>query len=239
MKKYLLAISTLGLLGLTACGGGGGGGSSTTPIVTSQAVLSGFPLQSAFKAFVSKRSETDYKITGSCLGTTKIILTAPSAATFDGAPALSVDNIISGTFSNSTCTPASFSSTSITYYDSNYVPLGGSSSSQYGIFLTAPPRFPISVKLGDTAFYGTQNLFTDSSQKTPLGRSDFSYVIELDGTSTNSAIANLITKDYNQSNELLKIDQARYRLGVDGTFTPLSKDTQLIITARSIVLTAI
>lgn len=241
MKKHLVSLCLISLIGLSACGGGGsgGGGSTATPsLVPNQGVLSVFPLQTAFKAFISKGSSTKYTISGSCTGATTLSSSVPTGgATFENAPALSSTNTNIGTFTN--CTPSSFSSSSILYYDSNYEPLGGSSSKEYAVFRTPPKPLPTSVKLGDTAEYGIQNLFTDSSKTTPAGRSELSYLIELDGTSTNSAIANLISKNYNADNQLLQTEQARYKLTTDGTFTPVSRDVQFATTSTSrLILTA-
>ena len=225
MKKHLVSLCLISTIGLSACGGGGsGGGSTATPsLVPNQGVLSVFPLQTAIKAFISKGSSTTYTISDSCTGTTTQESTVPTrGAIFENAPALSSTNSKSGTFTN--CTPSKFSSSSILYYDSNYEPLGGSSSNEYAVFRTPPKPLPTSVKLGDTAEYGIQNLFTDSSKTTPAGSIEISYLIELDGNSTNSAIVNFISRNYNPDNQLLQTEQARYRLTTDGAYTPVSRD---------------
>ena len=228
MKKHLVSLCLISTIGLSACGGGG-----TGPITTilPSTVLPPFPLQAGFKSFVSKASCTNYLISGSCEGTSTEKLTGQSPATFNGVESLSVTKAVTGTFNN--CTPATFSSSSTTYYDTNYIGLGGLSSTQYGIFEIPPKQFPTSVVFGTAAEYGTLALFTDSSKITRIGRNDLSYLIEMDPTAINSAdsaIANLITKNYNAANQLLSIEQARYRLSADGTFTPVSRDVQFSTT---------
>lgn len=215
---------------LFGCGGGGSGASG--PIVTS------FPLQSGYKARVASGSVTNYTISGTCSGSATVSVSAPTADTFEGAPALSATGTSTMNFAN--CTPSSIAATSTSYYDSNYNSLGHSTvGTEYGKFLTVPSPVPTSVKIGDTAVVGTETIYTDSTKTTTKGQRTRSYVIEADGASTSTAIVNLITRDFNTANQLLFTDQNRYRIVANGALTPVSEDVQYSTTSTThLVLTA-
>jgi len=138
------------------------------------------------------------------------------------------------------CTPASTASTSITYYDSNSNVLGHSTENvEYGKFLTVPSPLPATVKIGDTAVYGTETIYTDSTKATLKGQRLLSYVIEADASSNQTAVANLITRDFNTANQLLFTQQSKFRLAADGALTAISQDIQYSTTSTArLVLTA-
>jgi len=124
----------------------------------------------------------------------------------------------------SNCTPASTAESYTSYYDSNYVPLGVSSvGGNYGVYLTAP-TIPTSVSVGETGSIGTETYYTDSTKATVSGTVVESYVVEAD--TSNTAIVNLISKDYNATGALTLTEQTRYRIGAAGTLTPISTDLQ-------------
>lgn len=219
---------------LSACGGGGSG-ASTTPTTPTVPAVTSFALQSGYKARLANGNVGNYTVSGTCAGSAAISISSPSATTFEGAQALSVVSTITLNFTN--CTPASAASTATGYYDSNYNPLGHSvSGTEYGKFLTIPTALPTSVKVGDTAIYGTETIYTDSTKTTTTGQRNLSYVIEADGTSTSTSIANLITKQFNTANQLLFTQQSRYRMAADGTLTNLSIDVQYSTTSTNHLL---
>lgn len=219
---------------LSACGGGGGSGNSTTAAAntaaTSQQPVTSFPLQAAYKTRVANGARDNFNVSGSCSGAATISSSAPAAATFEGAAALSVAGTTTITFTN--CTPASTAATSTVYYDSNYNMLGHSTPGvEYAKFPTAPATLPTSVKVGDTAVYGTETVYTDSSKQTIKGQRTLSYVVEADGPST--AILNLITRDVNASNQLLFTQQTKYRISADGTLAAVTVDIQYSTTSTN------
>jgi hypothetical protein len=220
----LACASVVSAAFLSGCGGGGGDSSAVTPAVTL------FALQAGYMAGAGRASAGTETISGSCSGLLTFSNTAASPATFEGTPALAVSG--SSTITLTNCTPASNTSSSISYYDSNYTPLGHSySSGTYGKFLTAPSSLPASVKVGDTAISGTETIYTDSTKSTVQGQRVRSYLIEADGTSTSTAIANLILKDFNASNQLLLTQQQRYRMATNGTLNYLNSDLQYSTTS--------
>ena len=167
-------------------------------------------------------------IDGLCSGTlTGTSGPANTATTFEGASALSSVGVSTISFTN--CTPASISTTSTNYYDTNYVPLGSNESGgSYTVWLT-PPSIPSTATVGTTAIIGTETYYTNSTKFTPDGRRDVSMVVEPDTAST--AIVNAISKRYNQSGQLLYTSQSRRRIDASGTTTPLSSDIQYATTS--------
>jgi len=222
----LIVVSSISVAFLAACGGGGGG----APAATAAQATTSFPLQSGYKARIAGGSSDNFNISGTCSGTAAISTAKPVSASFEGASGLSTTTTQTVNFTN--CTPASNAVTSTGFYDTNYNPLGHSIAGvEYGKFLTVPNALPTSVKVGDTAVFGTETTYTDSTKQVITGQRILSYVIETDTAST--AIANLITKGFNTSNQLLFTQQSRYRIAADGTLTTSSLDVQYSTTSAN------
>ncbi|HAL36986.1 MAG TPA: hypothetical protein DCP03_02240 [Polaromonas sp.] len=120
-------------------------------------------------------------------------------------------------------TCASITATINTYYDTDYTPLGFSSSGVYSVYLP-PPSIPTSIMVGDTGTIGTATNFTGSSSTgTREGQTVVSYVVEPDTAST--AIVNLIFKTFDTSGNLKSTEQDRYKISSTGALAPVSKDT--------------
>lgn len=224
MKKHLIAIKIACSLALASCGGTGGGGSSndsgaTGPVISTES----FPFQSAYNARIASVATDNYRISGTCSGTATISAAAPVAATFEGSAGLSVTGTSIISYAN--CTPASIASTQVTYYDTNYNALGHLIASvEYGKYLTGPITLPTSVKVGDTAIYGSETIYADGTMKSITGTRVRSYVIEADTAST--AIVNFITQSYDSHPWLFLTQQSRFRIDTLGTLTSLSIDWQ-------------
>lgn len=234
LGSALIAIT----FSLSGCGGGGGGSSLPAGPVTS--TLS-FPLQSAYKTNIANGSTVNYTVLATgipsapngCHGTASFANATPVSATFETISGFSVTGTITLNFTD--CTPASTAVTGVSYYDSNYNPIGSSiSGTEYDVYLTVPSPLPTSVKVGDTAIFGNQNIYTDSTKTTQIATEQTSFVIEPDTATT--AIANAITKRYNMSNQLLFTEQNRYRITATGAFTPVSDDVQYSTTSTTNVL---
>ena len=232
LRNSFRMLALIGAAALAACGGGGGG-SDAPPAVTSFQLLKGFQARAA-------GAQTEkFSISGTCSGTLNSTQAGAVAGTFEGAPVMS--KTVTATLNFTNCTPASSASTTVGYYDSNYSLLGHSTQNvEYGKFLTVPALLPTSVKIGDTAVYGTETIYADSTKTTLKGQRTLSYVIEADVGSTQTAVANLITRDFNTANQLLYTQQSRFRLAADGTLTPISQDLQFSTTSSNhLVLTAV
>jgi hypothetical protein len=210
--------------GLSACGGGGDSGSSTPPAATT------FPLSAAYQTYVQLSATTNYNISGSCTGTGTLSKGASQAATFEGTTGYSVTATFTLNFTN--CTPTSLASTSITYYNASYSPLGDViPNTQYDVYLPPAIVLPTSAKVGDTAAVATVNVYTDSTKTVQTGTETLSFVIEADGTATSTAIVNVISKRYNTSNSLLSTQQTRFRISASGALSPVSIDVQYSTTS--------
>lgn len=210
---------------LSGCGGGDSAPASTSPTAT-------FPLQAGYKARIAAGSNDAFSISGTCGGTARITNSVPVAGIFEGAPALVATQTSTATLTG--CTPASTADTSTVYFDSSsYVPLGYSSSGgEYAKTTATLSAIPASVKLGDTATVATQTLYASSAKNTVTGSHTLSYVVEPD-TAANTAIVNLISKNFNASNQLLITQQDRYRIDAAGALTLLSIDVQASTTSTT------
>ena len=218
MKKTI--ISSLAVVAsvivISGCGGGGDSG----PVV---AATTSFPLQVGYKARISSGATDNYSISGTCSGTATVTSAAAVVSTFQSVAGYSATTTTIFNFTN--CTPASVAITGAGYYDVNYSPIGSAIDKlEFTKFAALPQAIPASVKVGDTAAYGTLNTYTDSTMTTATGQRIISYVIEADGA--NTAVANLITKGYNATGQLLFTQQSRYRMAADGTLTAVSIDVQ-------------
>jgi hypothetical protein len=204
---------------LTACGGGGGGGGASGPVASTNT----FDIRAGHARLTANGFSTTLVVSGTCSGT--FSLTSGPATTntvFEGAAALSRSSVASLTVSN--CTPASNVGTTTSYFDSNYAPLGYAIvGGDYGVW-TSTPSLPNSARVGDVAVVGTVNKYTNSTKSTSAGTQENSYVIEADTATT--AIANLISKQYNAAHTLTSTEQDRYRVAADGSLTLISIDIQ-------------
>jgi len=124
--SVLAAFASLTLVG---CGGGGDSGSSqTSPIQANQS----YNLSAALRSSTANGSSTNLNIIASngCNGTGSYTVSgASTAAVFEGKAALSSTSMLNISYKN--CTPAIQSITAVSYYDSNYVPLGTQSDSYF------------------------------------------------------------------------------------------------------------
>ena len=224
--RFVYVSFAVAALSLSGCGGGGSD-SGTTTAATS------FPLQAGYKLRISAGAADNFSISGTCTGTANITTGAATTSTFEGVVGYAAPQTVTINLTN--CTPASNAITGTSYYDSNYAPLGSIIPSvEYAKFLTQPPAIPASVKVGDTAVYATLTTYTNSAKTTSTGQRILSYVIESD--TSVSAIANLISKQYNLASQLLFTQQTKYRLTADGSLTIISIDIQYSTTSTNHLL---
>lgn len=216
---------------LAGCGGGGGGGAAApaAPVGPVTSTLS-FPILQAYKAVIAAGATKSFAVSGSCTGTaSKTSAPATTPAVFETNPAaLSAVTTLTFALANApgvtgcTAIPAT---TSTSYFDSVYTPLGFNSPGvNYGVYLVAP-IIPVSGVIGGaggTGVIGTETLYTDSTKAVGNGRIDISYVLEADTSTT--AIVNLIAKKYTSVGTLSATEQDRYRISATGALVPVSTD---------------
>ena len=224
-KLFILTVTAL----LAACGGGGGGGGPTGPVVSTNA----FNIDAGLKNLVANGQITNLKVSGDCSGTASLSRgPANTGATFEGVLGFSATDVITINLSN--CIPASSTDTTTSYYDINYVPLGFSVfGGDYGVWASTP-NIPVSVHVGDTGVAGTINLFADSTKTISTGTENNSYVVEADTATT--AIVNLISQNFDNSNVLQSTEQDRYRIAANGSLTLISVDIQIATSGIHVVM---
>jgi hypothetical protein len=226
MKFLKIFLASSALLALAACGGGGSGASGSTETTTSTTT---FPLRSGYQALLSQSEVNNYSISGTCTGSATQTRSAVKADTFEGIQGVSNTTTLTGIYTN--CTPGSFASTSTSYYDTNYKPIGAvNPGTDYAVYVTSGD-LPTTVKVGDTAQFAAIDVYASSTKQTKTGTRTQSYAVEAD--SNNTAIINLISKGYNASNQLLYTQQSRYRINASGQLTSISLDIQYSTTSNS------
>ncbi len=221
---------------LSGCGGGGGGGGdSTTPTPTPTPTPAATPLDMPFalaagyQGRIASGASNTFDLSGTCTGTASITTDPATAATFEGVNGYSAAQVSTVNFVN--CSPASSSSNGSTYYSAGYVPIGlAIVGGEYSRFASAPSALPSTVKVGDSGELSTMTTYADSTKATVTGKRVVSYVIE-HGTAT-TAIANVITRSYDVSNNLLATQQSRFHMAGDGTLTYASIEVQFSTTSN-------
>jgi len=215
MKKLLISISLLSLTALTACGGGGGGGGTVAPVASTET----FPLKAIYINAVISPSSENFTISGTSSGVAvtgsgTVTSSNLSAGTFEGLSALQGTSTLTGSFvANGVTYPLNF--VGISWFDSNYVPKGTSSNSEYSV-IVGTPTIPITVRINDTGTLYTENLYTSSTKAVFLGTETESYVLEADTAST--ALLTIISVEKNKSGITTNTGTDQYRITPTGTF---------------------
>jgi len=228
MIKHLVQTFVLGTTAalIFGCGGGGDSGASAAPVAASTT----FPLQAGFQARIKAGSQDNYTVSGTCAGTATLSNGSTTAAVFEGVSGFAASQTVTLNFPNcAAMTSNALSGTS--YFNANYAPIGTSIPGVRYETLPSALSVPVSVKVGDTAVLGALTGYADSSKASVTGQRVLSFVVEADTTST--VIINLISKDYNSSNQLVSTAQSRFRLTADGTLTSTTINVQYSTTSTS------
>lgn len=226
--RYILVAALATTFSLAGCGGGGG--SSPSGPVTSN--LS-FPVSSWNANHINNGYTQSGNITGQInyngtiypvTGAFSLTVAAATSTTFEGQAALvNVGTITGSETVTNTATGQTqtvpLADTSQSYNTTNYVPLGHSSSTEYMV-MQGTAIIPSTVKVGDTAVVGTYTRYTDSTKSSALGTDKESYVVEAD--TANTAILNIIDKEYALDNTLTSTSEERWRFDALGTATFVS-----------------
>lgn len=218
---------------LAACGGGGGGGEAPVnavvpppPVTSPPPTTASFPLAAGFKARIDAGVSDSFDISQGCTGTATITLAPATSAPFEGTTAIASQQTFTASVSG--CPITSGTSTGTTYYNAQYANLGFAiSSGEYSSFQATPTPLPSTVQINSSGSIVTLNTYSSSAKTTLNGTRVIRWQIEADGTSTTSAIFNLITENYNASNLLLSLQQSRYRIAqTTGALTITTIDVQ-------------
>jgi hypothetical protein len=210
--KLILATASVALL--AACGGGGGGG-TPAPVASTRT----FDVSTALRAITVSGQNSNFSISSSngCTGTGSFTASgATTSTTFESQAALSATSMLNINYTN--CTPATISSTTTTYFDTNYVPLGASSD-KYLVY-TGTFNAPTTARVGDVGIISNLSRYTNSSKTTQDGTGQLSYVVEAD--TTDSALITVVTKSYTMANALELTQLTKYRINSSNQFTLVS-----------------
>lgn len=212
---------------LAGCGGGGGDSGSAPAPVTPPGLT--FELDAGYRALITGGANDNFAVSGTCSGTANITVNPANPSSFEGVAGFAA--VQTATHSSSNCPTLTGTVTGTTYYNTSYVRIGLSIvGGEYDKFETPPAAFPATVVVGNNGPLATLIIYTNSSKTVAEGKRVISYEIK-DGTLT-TAVANIITRSFNQSNQLLTTEIDSYRIAQDGTLTLMSKDVQFSTTSQ-------
>lgn len=225
-------------LSLTGCGGGGGGG-----VVES---TNSFPLKAALSTYVTTASTDIYTITGQGLnsdgttytisGNAQIAKTASIVGPFEGVNYLKTSEGLTGTliFNNIKTNGAlvnsielPYSGQGFSYYDADFNPMGGSTSTTVGSETSTSyevnklvNRIPNFGKVGDSGTLYTTTEYSSSSKSSVKSTSTTTFEIKPETSST--AIIVLSTQE-SDSDGTTSTNVRSYRMDLSGSITPISQ----------------
>jgi hypothetical protein len=214
---------TLGLtliLAISACGGGGGGSpTSTGPVASTET----FQLRTAYVNYVTETRSLPFTVTGttsgySVTGSGTATQGSLTSATFESQAAQQKTTTVTGSITaNGTNVPLSSSST--TYVDSNYNPLG-SNDTDYTV-VNSGASIPATARVNDTGTWYSTIRYASSTKATQRGTGTVSYVLEPDTASTALLKIILVERD-NSSNETYR-SAVTFRMTPAGALTRISE----------------
>ncbi len=215
--KTVLLISATALLG--ACGGGGG---SSAPAATVASTAT-FQLRTALANATQQTSTLPYTISGrvgsnTVTGSGSITLGGLTSTTFEGQFAL--QKVSTSTFTltvNGVSTPAS--STSTSYTDSNYIPVGASGTDYTVVQGTA--IVPLTALVNDTGSVYTANRYTSSTKSSMVGTETVTFSLQPDTATT--ALINIISVQRDNSSVVILTATSIFRLTPAGGVTRVSE----------------
>jgi hypothetical protein len=222
-SAWLRGSLLLGLAALiTACGGGGGGSSSDGPTT--------IPIATAYNDLIVQGLETQTNITGTVSelvlgGEATVTFSGTVAATFEGVTGMSSGMSIDGLLSVGQSPPViPVSHVQVTYYDSDYEEIGGTSEggpagSSYAV-VTAATALPKNAKAGDTGTIYTATTYSGPAKMAVIGSKTLRYRVEAD--SSNSLILTLSSQFLDINNQQVENDDFRFRVDKKGTLSLLS-----------------
>jgi hypothetical protein len=204
----------------SGCGGGGGGGGGAPVAAAPVASTSTFQIRAEIANEFNSVSSDQFSISGTLngqafTGSGTGVSGSASSVTFEGAPALQKSQTTSFTIvANGVSVPVT--TNSVVYVDSNYNPLGKSSSSEYAVLFGAA-TIPTTAVVNDNGTAYTFNRYANSSKATFLGTEVVTYVLAADTAST--ALLKVTHTFRNATNTLTSQDTSTTRIMPSGGFT--------------------
>lgn len=211
-KTLLVSFSCA--LTLTACGGGGG---NTPAPVASDA---SFNLQSAQRSEFVTSSVRNFSVSGTSNGfavTGTETAGGVTAGTFEGTAALQRTITVSGSVVvNGITQPLASSTTDWT--DTNYVPRGSASTSEYTV-IQGTPAIPTAARVGDLGTLFTATRYADNTRTGLIGTMRTTYSLAADTATT--ALVSVTSLYYSASGAHTRTVSRQYRINTSNQLTPV------------------
>jgi hypothetical protein len=218
MKSITSLITAGALLALAGCGGGGGSSSPTASTDTYQ-------LRAAYVNYLTDTRSAPFTVSGTVnsvnvTGSGSATQGALSSTTFENQSALQKVSVTTGTLNaNGQTLPLSSSST--TYVDSNYNPLGFNGT-DYEV-ISGAVTIPSTARVNDTGVWYSSIRYATSAKSIRRGTASVSYVLEPDTSST--ALLKIIRIEKDTSGGTSSTSTINFRMTPSGGLTRLSEST--------------
>jgi hypothetical protein len=217
-KQLKLVIGAALTATLVACGGGGDSGPAA-PVVSQNT----YALKTLLANATNDRRTLSWTLTGTLSGVAvtgsgNVSQGALNSVAFEGKSALAKTLTVTGTIAvNGTTIP--LNSTSTSYLDSNYSPLG-TLSDEYQV-VVGTPSIPDSAKVGDTVTVYQANRYQNSNKTVLLGTEAVSFVLEADTSTT--ALLKIIAIEKDNSGKQTQSTAVTFRVGADNSISRLAE----------------
>ena len=237
MKNRLsLLISLCALMLVSACGGGGGGGGSvaTTPVASTQTFQTDTAMDTDFNSSSTRTFSISGTVNGIAVsGNGTVTFGGIVNTTFEGVTALQKNSTVSvSVTANGVTIP--LTTTSSSYVDSNYVPLGSVGSGSYEV-VTDAVNIPATALVNDTGTAYMANIYSSSAKATLNGTDTVTYVLLPDTAST--ALLQITHTYRDTGGSMTSQDVSTSRLTPQGTSTPISESGYVVSTNTRLVFT--
>lgn len=238
LRSSLATLVLVAPLVLVGCGGGGGGGGDApapapeTPTTTPS--TSTFPAAAAYRMYVAAAQQTNFTLSplGFCSGTATLTENVPTAATFEGNPAMRKPVTWVMRFTN--CVPSTLTDTTEIFLDTNSSQVGESSVGEGYAVLDRPLVLPATVKVGDMGTLATATVYSDNTKATQTATITYSYVAEADNRA--DAILVKLTMRMTEALGTEGSEVRTYRITATGAMTLTA--VTLTTPGRRLILTA-
>lgn len=216
MKLKNLFTIVLSTALLIACGGGGG---DSSPVVSAKT----FDLKAIYANYLNSSYAYKISISGtvsglSVAGSGNVTLGTLQTTQFEEKTALMKTSVITGTIS-AEGRSIPYSGSSQGYYDTNYNPLGASSSNY--LVVNSYTAMPTAAKVNDSGLWMNLTTYSSSAKSYSTGTRSVSYALSADTETT--AILTLIYTDKDTSGSITSTIADKYRISITNSVTPLSE----------------
>lgn len=212
------SLALILLFVLSACGGGGSP-ANTGPVASTET----FQLRTAYVNYVTETRSLPFKVTGttsgySVTGSGTATHGALTSGTFESKAAQQKTTTVTGSITaNGTTIPLSSSSTS--YVDSNYTPLG-TVDTGYTV-VNSDAFIPNTARVNDTGILYSTILYKSSTKAVKQGTGTVVYVLEPDTAST--ALLKIIGTVRSIDNTQTSVSTITFRITTAGAITRISE----------------